>query len=445
MPSSSLPWIARFEALRTESAIRQRSYRMPRPLELASTASPTDVEVRVGSTLAEIYYPTRQDVAILSRLRDLAKAYCECAYESEQRYASKLHATIKTTTGTFSNPICLTGLAGVGKSQVIDAFCRLFTDTRIQVLDGLLASPMKGPIKVTLQRDLGLKTYLNDYINLGVKNPKAYSLKDALACFPHRAYARGAPFVLIDETQFKVGGSSTSSIRNILLQFTQFGIPLLFVANLSLVRALSRSPEQLRHRLLTRPIEVGRDEAGSDDWLAFLRCCHTSLGETISLDVLSEQEVIHQLTGGIKRMVVDLLKISYRHSRGSKKIRQVTMDHVQAAYRSSDYAISRHQLKALSDYVISGNPKSEYHNPLGPSRLERGFDTSNTEDPTLKEIARRASLMQVPVNSKDNNPHVERRLAADPSAPRSRRSRPTAGDLSSNAIRLGKGLYGSQN
>ena len=79
MPSSPLPWIARFEALRTESAIRQRCYRMPRPLELASTASPTDVEVRVGSTLAEIYYPTKQDVAILGRLRDLAKVYCESA------------------------------------------------------------------------------------------------------------------------------------------------------------------------------------------------------------------------------------------------------------------------------------------------------------------------------------------------------------------------------
>ncbi|MFP3711091.1 hypothetical protein SB783_44710, partial [Paraburkholderia sp. SIMBA_009] len=87
---------------------------------------------------------------------------------------------------------------------------------------------------------------------------------------------------------------------------TQFGIPLLFVANLSLVRTLSRSPEQLRQRLLTRPIEVGRDEAGSDDWIAFLRCCHTSLDETINLDVHSEQEVIHQLTGGIKRLVVDL-------------------------------------------------------------------------------------------------------------------------------------------
>ncbi|MGW8304694.1 MAG: hypothetical protein ACWGIK_02560 [Achromobacter pulmonis] len=228
-----------------------------------------------------------------------------------------------------------------------------------------------------------------------------------------------------------------------MLQFTGFGIPVLFVANLSLVRALSRSPEQLRQRLLTRPIEVVRDEAGSEDWVAFLRCCHTSLGETISLDVLSEQEVIHQLTGGIKRLVVDLLKISYRHSRGSKKIRQVTMDHVRQAYRSSDYAVSRHQLKALSDYVISGNPKSEYHNPLGPSRLKNGFDISNPEDPSLKEIARRASLMQVP--AKDNNPDGERRLAAAPSAPRSRKNRPTAGDLLSNAIRLGKGLYGSQN
>lgn len=434
------PWIARFDALLSTSFVRRACLVMPDVLQLHASVSASAAEISAGRTLAALYYPSQQDLSILRRLIEHALAYCEQAYESETLYRNRIHASIHLRNNSFSNPICLTGLAGVGKSQLLKAFCRLFSTKRFQDAEGLIEAPMEGPISVTLQKNLRLKSYLNDYINRDDPESGQCQLQDAIYRFPHLAYTNGAPYILIDETQFQVGGNSMITIKNTLLQFMEFGIPLLFVANFSLIKLLNRSPEQVRQRLLTRPIELKRDAATSDDWKGYLRCCDVSLGDTIAPGTLSEHDLIHQYTGGIKRFAVDLLKISYRKAYDRKKPSPVTLDHIKEAYLSADYAIARHQVHAIDSYVVSQDERSEYHNPLKQSSSLVDGGVSETEQAAREEVARHASwALQRPTRDNSNPGHAK---APNKAAPRPRRSNVGTEDLKINALRFGKGLYG---
>jgi len=434
------PWVARFEALLSASFVRKACLTMPEVLQLDASVSASAAEINAGRTLAALYYPSQQDLGILRRLIEHALAYCEQAYESETLYRNRIHASIHLRNNSFSNPICLTGLAGVGKSQLLKAFCRLFSVTRFQEAEGLIEATMEGPISVTLQKNLRLKSYLNDYINRDTPKARQVQLQDAIYRFPHIAYTNGAPYILIDETQFQVGGNSMITIKNTLLQFMEFGIPLLFVANFSLIKLLNRSPEQVRQRLLTRPIELKRDGAVSDDWKGYLRCCDVSLGDTIAPGTLSEHDLIHHYTGGIKRFAVDLLKISYRKAYGRKKPCPVTLDHIREAFLSADYAVARYQIEAINAYVVSQDERSEYHNPLKQSWTLEDGGISEAQQAARDEVARRASSAMMPATR--DNPSPTRAKALPKAAPRPRRSKIDTEDLKSNALRFGKGLYG---
>ncbi len=443
MTFQSTPWVSRFTPLLSDTHLRAASRVMPEPLRLATSVNASAAEISVSKTLASVYYPSRQDLTILRRLIEHALAYCGHAYESERMYMARIHASMHLKASSFSNPICLTGLAGVGKSQLLKAFCRLFLSTRVQDANGLIDTPMEGPIPVTLQKSLGLKSYLNDYINRDSPNARQCQLKDAIYRFPHLAYTKGTPYILIDETQFEVGGISTTSIRNTLLQFMEFGIPLLFVANFSLIKALNRSPEQLRQRLLTRPIELQRDVAGTDDWKGYLRCCDVSLGETIAPGTLIEHELIHQYTGGIKRFVVDLLKISYRKAYERKRPGRVTLDHIKEAFLSADFAIARYQVDAITAQMVSQDERSEYHNPLRQSFSLEGEGIDEAQRAACDEVARQASLALLPATPSRTGPGRARSPTVTPVKPR-RKSKNLMEELTTNAVRFGRGLYRSK-
>lgn len=267
------------------------------------------------------------------------------------------------------------------------------------------------------------------------------SCRDVIYRFPHLAYTRGAPYIFIDETQFQVGGNSILTIKNTLLQFMEFGIPLLFVANFSLIKTLNQSPEQVRQRLLTRPIELTRDAPASEDWKGYLRCCDVSLGDTIAPDTLPEHELIHRYTGGIKRFAVDLLKVSYRKAYGRKKPGPVTLDHIKEAYLSADYAIARHQVDAIDAYLVSQDERSEYHNPLKQSSSLVDGCISEAQQAARDEVARRASLEYLPATRDRASSRLEKSPSQTTSEPR-RNGTVSLEELRKNAIRSNGGLYG---
>jgi len=440
MALKKTPWVARFDALSSQAFVRKACLKMPEPLKLDSSLSASAAEISASQTLAAIYYPSQQDLSILGRLIEHALAYCEQAYESETLYRNRLHASPRLKTNAFSNPICLTGLAGVGKSQLLKAFCRLFSSTRIQDAEGLIEAPMEGPISVTLQKNLRLKSYLNDYINRDDPHRPQGQLQDVIYRFPHLAYTRGAPYILIDETQFQVGGNSILTIKNTLLQFMEFGIPLLFVANFSLIKTLNQSPEQVRQRLLTRPIELTRDAPSSEDWKGYLRCCEVSLGDTLAPGTLSEHELIHRYTGGIKRFAADLLKVSYRKAYGRKKPGPVTLNHIKEAYLSADYAIARNQVDAIDAQLVSQDERSEYHNPLKQSSSLVDGRISEAQQAARDEVARRASLEYLPASRDRASSRSAKSPSQTASKPR-RNGTVTLEELRKNAIRSNGGLY----
>lgn len=279
-------------------------------------------------------------------------------YIGHADYYGSLHQKdVEFRRGTSA--MCLTGLAGIGKSELLRALGRVMPSARrIVTKDG-----MQVPLESYRLLKLEVCANPNDLLRkfCGVRGT-GDELKKTCRRF---AFRNGISFVLADEFQFTALSSGAGAqITKMLLSLDTLGIPLVYSANFSMLHTLRLRNQQELQRLTTDITEVTPDTPDSNDWLETLVLLKDVAPETFVYDPVADAGAIHALCGGIKRALARLLEIAYAsvHEKGA-----VGMDELARAYRSRNYSNFREDVTTILHMTTETKRKrKDLWNPFRP-------------------------------------------------------------------------------
>lgn len=349
MDTSSNPWAARYESLLDADNIKKLATvevpalvgLMGMPIELASRT--------LEQALSTVFFPTTQCIAILQRFAGTAYAHCMATYPDTKAFIAGIYAE-EVPLATFFFPICLTGLAGMGKTELIKAFIRIQRPNgTLQVDPSHSPFPLKGAWLVTVQARSAPKDILQTLAGINAKP------SDLVKVCRKQAYRDGIPSLLADELQFATGSNSANArVTQMLLSLGYIGIPFVFSANFSLLLRLLKRPEEDQQRLLSNPIILMPDPWTSNDWVETLEAQRSVAPEILKVDPKSDAQTLHVYSGGRKRAMAKLILIAFRaeHPRGGI----VDLNALHRAYHSQQFARYREESDILVSQAIRNSP-----------------------------------------------------------------------------------------
>ncbi|MCI2811002.1 hypothetical protein [Eoetvoesiella caeni] len=336
----------RFDGLDCATTIRDRVTTLPPALDLASVPEYM-IETRVRDTLSELYLPTSYDILLLQDLVRMAKAHCESAYRSDALYLAGLYTPYQDYVAEPKLPVCLTGLAGVGKSSVLRAMRRLLggpVELPLDEVHGPVSTLSHWHVQVQARATASalLGSLVRTELNGASDRPGL-----VIPLSAKTAFKRGVSLFFLDELQFLTqSASANTAVTKLLYQLVSIGVPTVFVANYSLCRLLQNRPEQDRQRLLAKPFVLPTSTPDSADWLGYLGAVQRTLRPSLSLDLQAEQTTLFQLTAGLKRLLVHLLTRAFFLAR-QKGQHRLELSHISSAYDDTEYSTSRRQAEAI--------------------------------------------------------------------------------------------------
>lgn len=343
-------WATRFEALLDAEELKRRALVVVPPLFNLSSLPVELACHQLEAALQTVFYPTEQCITVLKRLVGVAHAHCVAKYPDGKTFLNGLYAQ-EAPLSSFSSPICLTGLAGTGKSELINAFCRICGNEEQQIAVDESHSPfsVKGPWKITVQACSSPLEVLCSLTQ--VKG----SLVDMIKKCRRLAYRDGIPCLIGDEFQFATGSESANArVAQMLLSLGYIGLPFVFAANFTLIRRLQRRPGEEQQRLLADPIVLFPDHSNSLDWQNTLKAQRDVAPDVLSFDPVQDSEALHAYSAGRKRAVAKLLLLAFRAEYTRSK--KVSLEAIRRAYFSSEYAVYRDETEILATQAIQNRP-----------------------------------------------------------------------------------------
>ena len=442
------PWLQRFDGLNSADEIRSRvTIRGTVLTDLDSTP-----EYRIGTAieqaLSSFYIPTSADVEILTRIVQRCLSHGYCTYKDRKQYFEKLYIPYEAFELQFVEPICLTGLAGVGKTALIHALQRLLpAPSQISLGAGHSDVPLVSNWHIHVQGRSSINALLKSLITAELGDARKGSVEQLTRLCAKIAHRNGVTLLVIDELQFLTQSANASTlVAQTLSQFSHLGVPVVFAANYSLCRLLQKRSEQERQRLLMRPTVLLPSVPDSPDWANYLLELNRILGSSLKVDMVGQRHAIHRLTAGLKRLVIQLLSIAYQKAWRPDKT-EVTSDDINCAYDSIEYSISRNQATTmLASYSAVGSRLYECPFPLPKVTAAAAIAAASHERThafmlkVQREALTRQEREHLASTKRPENAPVA--LQAPSPARKPRRSKLTSAELlQTNLRRKGGGIY----
>lgn len=301
----------------------------------------------LSDALKKIYLPNQFSIDFIKTMMERAARFSRETYDSERTYVSRLYNPEDAEVA----PVCLTGLAGVGKSQTILALRKVLPGPI-----GLSLDHFDGELEVvshwyaSARGKAGGRQLLADFLGEVALGQRPNSAKLLIEC-RKRASRNGVSLLMLEETQHINTGQGASRVTDILLTMAAIGPPMVYVSNYSLVHKLLRRNSEDKQRLLAEPKVMLPDSPESDAWRDYVREC-----VRVSEDCFSAPEddltvELYRSTFGIKRLAVQLIRIAYLESRAVGH-KSVEMSDIFRAYRSTEYSANRTDVEELQRQAI---------------------------------------------------------------------------------------------
>ncbi len=357
-PNAS-PWIERFMPLLDREEIKRRAARPGSPL-LGLVDMPTEVACQqLHSALEQVFVPTEQCCDVLLRFVELAMAHSVSLYPSTQHYiAARYSSSLRPIT---IRPICFTGVAGVGKSHLLQALHRVLPPDKDVWLDPSHPQiPMAAHWSINVRANTRLREMILPLLRTGslYSSPPTRN-KDIILEAQREAFQAGVSLLTADEFQFATQSKTANTlVTQLLLSLTYINVPMVYAANFSLCHRLMRRPHEDRQRLLADPIVLEPDGPTSADWEAVLQEYKKIAPDILRFDPNTDRELLHRYTAGVRRLAAKLLQIAYRRSRQAGR-QTVGRADIEGAYLSPEYTASRQDVDLVQQQVITGRMARE--------------------------------------------------------------------------------------
>ncbi|MFV9654040.1 ATP-binding protein [Pseudomonas sp. NY15366] len=343
------PLVDRFNGISEKQYIIYKTTVVPDSLNGLEACSIGGAASYFAAQLSKVYVPNNFAIEFIQEMIERSARYCLEKYSSQVDY----NRSIFHPTDSEVFPIALTGLAGVGKSALINALKKVLPEPIVFTPD--IASKELYLLSHWAASGRGkptLKQLLNDLIETGtpggIKNlTVAQLLKSA------RSYAGkvGLPLILFDEVQHVTQGDATAHTIEILLSLAKIGVPMVYISNYSLQhKFLLRNAEE-RHRLMSNPRVMEPDLPNSGDWRAYVEACVQVLGPYLKVRTVDIVEELYEKTFGLKRLVVHLLASAYTVARRSGR-HEIEFADLDRAFLSAGYTEARNEVLILQRQLV---------------------------------------------------------------------------------------------
>lgn len=428
------PWVERFFPAPGRDEIRRRALLQPTALTDLGELPVETACARLNKALKETFYPTTQCVSIIERFLGVAEAHCRTHYRGVVNFYGSIHED-DVREPHCSATMCLTGLAGVGKSELLKALRRLMPPPSIAIMkDGT-----RFPLESVWAQSVEAAANPNDLL-------RAFSRSDGTGrklvqrC-RRLSFRNGISLLLADEFQFiTLSSEASSQITKMLLALAYLRTPLVYVANFSMLHLLAKRNQQEKDRLLTDVIELKPDAPDSVDWYQTLLLQQAVAPEIFTFDAGQDGAAIHGLCAGLKRTAVKLFELAYRTVHGNK--RTVGMDELLRTYKSSGFVTQRTEVEAIRLALVERRrTRRDLWNPLGPNdpfaELHQQFFQEQRQE-QADEAAMRAAMNRREraelFNGAKSAPVAKTRGVTNSKG--GRKVQPDAGELMRNALWL---------
>jgi hypothetical protein len=373
------PWVDRFDLAISDDALDRLIEIRAESISIGNDTPEVDGEL-LREALKRVFLSSIQIRTLLRELMGLARAHAKINFGSEEQYMGGLYK-VRPWGSSTAPAVFLTGLAGVGKSDLLLALSRALTaPTEIDV-PGIKHIPLICAWQLSLCDGVGMNTLLRPILEPAIKTAdgadinkvnfeeKAWKLPTLLKLSRQRTWRDGVCLLWVDEFQYITKSQDASAkATTMLMQLLGIGPRLIFCANYSFGHKLKNRNNEDTHRLLSCPKIVEPESSSSADWIALLTELKKVVPEVFVFNVNEVENLIHQYTFGVKRLVVELLVLAYKVAR-KKGENIVSVDDIKLAYISTEYTYHRKSVETLWRQTYENiNLKDDLWCPFDQSR-----------------------------------------------------------------------------
>lgn len=339
MVTDGNPWCERFAPLLNRDEIRKRVELRPEPISRIESMSPTVAGIAVEEALRRTFYASEQCLDILIEWITVASAHCSETYGSRRMFLEGVYR-LQPPLPEFRFPLCLTGLAGTGKSALHKALGRVMPSQGTVTTEDGTVFPLESHRAVTVRACSTTKDILT---TLARREGGVRALSEIVR---RQAYQKGWAFLCLDEFQFATQSDKANTrIAQMLMATCYIGVPAAYIANFSLLHKLNSRNQEDIHRLLGNVRLLQPESRDSGDWRTLLRWYRDIAPEVFTFDPDGDAVCVHDLTGGIKRSVAKLLKVAFVSAISNDTT--VDLAALERAYKTADYAAFRRDIESL--------------------------------------------------------------------------------------------------
>ncbi|MFW9082211.1 hypothetical protein ACOI9X_23485 [Pseudomonas sp. P2757] len=338
--------LTRFEPRLDNISLRRLITVRSDPVEGLEALTPYVAADRFAESLKRIFIPNAFTLDFIQEMLERAHIFSVENFSTEQQYLSRLYNPPEPE--VF--PICLTGLAGVGKSATITALRKVLPGPKDLQIDHYATAAKVMSYWYASAKGKGLARHmLGDFLK--TKPSPSQNVATLLTHCRSRAYGQGISLLLLEEMQYINTGQGAARVTDILVTMAAIGLPLVYVANYSLLNKLKARNNEDTQRLLSAPRIMLPDAPDSDAWHEYVKECVAASDDRFGIKSSALADELYRSTFGIKRLGVQLLKLSYLEARSAGRW-TIELQDLQAAYRSSAYSIFKNDVEDLQREVL---------------------------------------------------------------------------------------------
>lgn len=343
----------RFDGLIDIEYIRSKVTIRPVPVGDIDQLPPMLAAHFLEMTLRQIFIPNQFSLELIAELVGKAAAHSALRSTSEQAFVKGMY--YPTPTETF--PICLTGLAGVGKSATIEALLRVMPGpTEFQIDHCMTPLTAESHWYASAKGKSSGKQLLTDF--LGIEATTRENAASLQFRAQQQANKRGISLAVLEEMQHLTPGKGVALTTDILLTMSGLGLPMVFVSNFSLAHKLLRRNQEDTQRLVAQPRIMWPDAPESKVWSDFIDACIAASDGRIRANRSDFSHEIYRGSYGIKRAAIHLVVQAYVQARQANRT-WIELGDVHKAYISSAYYAYRTDVEELERIAIKQKTKRD--------------------------------------------------------------------------------------